>query len=81
MNTLERYYNIQNKLKKLNETLSLVWISKELSDYNIKIKRQTLWNYIHKDKKKIYSNVLDNIEDLEIFFESLESLNDKNNYE
>ena len=74
MNTLERYYNIQNKLKKLNETLSLVWISKELLDYNIKIKRQTLWNYIHKDKKKIYSNVLDNIEDLEIFFESLESL-------
>ena len=76
MNTLERYYNIQNKLKKLNETLSLVWISKELLDYNIKIKRQTLWNYIHKDKKKIYSNVLKNIEDLEIFFESLESLND-----
>ena len=76
MNTLERYYNIQNKLKKLNETLSLVWISKELSDYNIKIKRQTLWNYIHKDKKKIYSNVLKNIEDLEIFFKSLESLND-----
>ena len=74
MNTLERYYNIQNKLKKLNETLSLVWISKELLDYNIKIKRQTLWNYIHKDKKKIYSNVLDNIEDLEIFFERLESL-------
>ena len=81
MNTLERYYNIQNKLKKLNETLSLVWISKELSDYNIQIKRQTLWNYIHKDKKKIYSNDLKNIEDLEIFFESLESLNDKNNYE
>ena len=76
MNTLERYYNIQNKLKKLNETLSLVWISKELLDYNIKIKRQTLWNYIHTDKKKIYSNVLDNIEDLEIFFERLESLND-----
>ena len=74
MNTLERHYNIQNKLKKLNETLSLVWISKELSDYNIKIKRQTLWNYIHKDKKKIYSNVLKNIEDLEVFFESIESL-------
>ena len=74
MNTLERYFIIQNKLKKLNETLSLVWISKELSDYNIKIKRQTLWNYIHKDKKKIYSNVLKNIEDLEIFFESIESL-------
>ena len=81
MNTLEKYYTVQNKLKKLNETLSLVWISKELSDYNIKIKRQTLWNYIHKDKKKIYSNVLKNIEDLEIFFESIESLNDKNNYE
>ena len=74
MNTLEKYYTVQNKLKKLNETLSLVWISKELSDYNIKIKRQTLWNYIHKDKKKIYSNVLKNIEDLEIFFESIESL-------
>ena len=74
MNTLEKYYTVQNKLKKLNETLSLVWISKELLDYNIKIKRQTLWNYIHKDKKKIYSNVLKNIEDLEVFFESIESL-------
>ena len=74
MNTLERYFIIQNKLKKLNETQSFITIHKELIERNISIKPQTLWNYTNTSKKKIYSNVLKNIEDLEVFFESIESL-------
>ena len=69
VNASERYKKIQNELKKMNESQSLVSISNDLKRYNINIPFYTLFNYINKDKTKIYANVLNNIEDLEVYFD------------